>query len=87
MSVTRVLLMLLQLYEVILIIRIVMSWIRPNPYNTFVQWIYRLTDPVLDPIRRILPIQGMGIDFSPIIVFILIRVLQRLIVGSSFGVF
>ncbi|MFW5774810.1 MAG: YggT family protein [Chitinivibrionales bacterium] len=79
--------MALQLYEVLLIIRIVMSWIRPDPYHPIVQWVYRLTDPVLEPVRRLLPIQGMGIDFSPIIVFILINVLKRLVIGSSFGMF
>ncbi|MFP4416925.1 MAG: YggT family protein [Fibrobacterota bacterium] len=87
MSVTKIIYMALQLYEVLLIIRIVMSWIRPDPYHPIVQWIYKLTDPVLEPIRRLLPIQGMGIDFSPIVVFILINILKRLVIGSSFGMF
>ena len=73
----------IQFYELILIVRIFMSWIRPDPSNPIVEWIYRLTEPVLEPIRRLLPIRGMGIDFSPIIVFILLSILQRAILGGT----
>ncbi len=69
----------LRAYEIILLIRIVMSWIRPNQYNPFVRFIYNMTDPVLNQIRRRLPIHAMGLDFSPIIVFIILEILQKLI--------
>lgn len=75
----------LRIYEVILLVRIFMSWIRPDPYHPVVQWVHRLTDPVLEPVRRLLPIRGMGIDFSPIVVFILIEILQRVILQASGG--
>jgi YggT family protein len=73
----------IRIYELILIVRIFMSWIRPDRSNPLVDWVYRLTEPVLEPVRRLLPIQGMGIDFSPIIVFILLSILQRVILGGS----
>ena len=44
---------LLNVYIIIILIRVILSWIRPNPYNPFVQVIYKLTEPVLAPIRRI----------------------------------
>ena len=70
---------IIRLYELILIVRIFMSWIRPNPAHPVVQWIYKLTDPVLDPIRKMLPMNAMGLDFSPIIVFILLEVIKGMI--------
>jgi YggT family protein len=74
----------IRIYEVILIIRIFMSWMRPDPYHPFVQWIYRLTDPVLDPIRRMLPLNFGGFDFSPIIVFLLLGLLKGALFGGAF---
>jgi YggT family protein len=67
----------LRAYEIILLIRIILSWIRPNPYHPFIRFIYAMTDPVLNPIRRALPITAMGFDFSPIVVFIILELLQN----------
>lgn len=67
----------LRLYEIVLFIRILMSWIRPDPSNVFVYYVHKITDPVLDPIRRMLPLSGMGIDFSPIVVFLLLGFIMR----------
>ena len=80
----EMLLWLIRLYEIILVVRILMSWINPDPRHPIVQWVHRLTDPVLEPIRRILPTQGMGIDFSPIVVFLLLRLLARVLAGMRF---
>jgi YggT family protein len=57
-----------------------MSWIRPNPYHPVVQWIHKLTDPVLEPVRRMIPMNAMGFDLSPIVVFILLDILKRVII-------
>ncbi len=75
---------LLSIYEVVLIVRIVFSWIRPDPHHPVIQWVYKLTDPVLEPIRKLLPMTGMGIDFSPIIVFVLIRLIKQFLLGSMY---
>ena len=56
-----------------------MSWVRPDPNNPFVKFIHNMTEPVLEPIRRSLPIGGFGFDFSPIIVFILLEFLKRVL--------
>ncbi len=75
-----------RMYELVLLVRVVMSWVHPARDNLFSDWIYRLTEPVLEPVRTVLPIRGAGIDFSPLIVLFLLRVVQRVLFGSI-GVF
>jgi YggT family protein len=74
------LLFLIQLYTLVLIARAVMTWI-PNLdwRNPIVRFIYDLTEPVLRPVRQLLPPQG-GMDFSPIIVFIGLSLLSRVVI-------
>jgi YggT family protein len=64
----------------VLVIRIILSWVNPDPYNEIVQMIYRISDPILAPFRR-LPLQMGGMDFSPIVAFIVISVLRNFIVN------
>jgi len=71
-----------RLYEVIILARVLMSWIHVDPYHPVAVWIYRLTEPVLDPIRRILPTDRIGLDLSPVVVIIMIRFLERIIIGT-----
>ena len=73
--------MLLFLAYWLILIRVLVSWVNPDPYNTFVQFLYRTTDPILDPIRRLTSTMGR-FDFSPIIAFILIIFLQSFLVAS-----
>ncbi|MBT3225946.1 MAG: YggT family protein [Deltaproteobacteria bacterium] len=61
-----------------IIIRAVLSWIRPNPNNPLVLLLRRITDPILGPLERnVPPIAGM--DFTPVIAIVLIQVVQGLI--------
>jgi len=71
------------LYMWIIIIRAVISWVNPDPWNPIVQILHRLTDPVLLTIRRRIPfaIAG-GIDLSPIIAILILYFLQIAVVGS-----
>lgn len=68
---------LLILYETILIVRIILSWIKVDHNQPFMQFIYKITEPVLKPIRKFLPTESLGFDFSPIIVFIIIEFLKN----------
>ncbi len=74
----------LTIYMWIIIIRALISWVNPDPYNPIVQILYRLTDPILYKVRRILPraFFSFGIDFSPIIVILIIYFLQIFLVSS-----
>jgi YggT family protein len=70
---------IIEIYTFVLLIRILMSWI-PNldPSNQIVQMIVQVTDPVLEPARRLIPPIGM-IDISPIVVFIAFGVIQQML--------
>lgn len=74
----RILATILMLYWWVMLARVLMSWFNPNPYNPIVDAIYRLTEPVLSPIRRLLPPMG-GFDLSPLVVFFILMFLQRLV--------
>lgn len=73
--------MVLQLYMWIVIARAVISWVNPDPYNPIVQFLHRVTDPLLYKVRRFMPDFG-GIDFSPIIVIMAIVFLQSFLVQT-----
>lgn len=69
----------------LLVVRIILSWVRLDPYNEIVQTIYRVTDPILLPFRR-LPLQAGGMDFSPIVAFLVLSVLRNFIVNVLYGI-
>lgn len=72
----------LTIYMWLIIIRAVISWVNPDPYNPIVNFLYQTTEPVLYRVRRYLPFRGVAIDISPIIVFIIIIFLDRFLVGT-----
>jgi len=69
----------------VLVIRIILSWVGADPYNEIVQIIYRVTDPVLLPFRR-LPLQMGAIDFSPILAFLVLSVVRNFIVNILYQI-
>jgi YggT family protein len=69
-------------YMIIIIVRAAISWVNPDPYNQIVIFLYRVTDPVLRPIRRKLPMNNAGIDFSPFIVILAIIFLRLFLVPT-----
>ena len=83
-ALAAVLNLFLTLYMWLIIARAVVSWVNPDPYNTIVRILYLTTEPVLYRIRRAFPINLGGIDFSPIIVFVVILFLQRFLVQSLY---
>ncbi|MGD9081163.1 MAG: YggT family protein [Desulfobacterales bacterium] len=69
----------------ITIARAVLSWVSPDPYNPIVRFIHNITEPVLYQIRKRLPMMYGGIDFSPIIVILIIIFLRIFVVDSLEG--
>jgi len=69
-------------YMWIVIARAVLSWVSPDPYNPIVRFIHNVTEPVLYRVRRWLPFGFTGIDFSPLIVLLIIIFLRLFIVDS-----
>jgi len=72
----------LTFYMWIVIARAVLSWVNPDPYNPIVRFIHNVTEPVLYRIRSKIPVSFGGIDFSPIIVILLVIFLQNFVVNS-----
>jgi YggT family protein len=74
---------LLTLYKYILLASVVVSWVNADPYNPLVNFIYRVTDPVLRRIRRYMPDAGM-LDLSPLAAFAAIYVLQIVVFDTAY---
>tara|TARA_B100000959_G_C14710432_1_gene512664 strand:- start:351 stop:602 length:252 start_codon:yes stop_codon:yes gene_type:complete len=64
----------------LLIIRIILSWLPHNRYHPAISFIYRMTEPILEPFRNMINPIG-GIDLSPVIVFILLRLVQNYLIS------
>lgn len=86
-AVLDIILILLQLYWWVVLIMIIMSWLISfniiNTRNQFVAAVWRvlnqLTEPILNPIRRVLP-SFSGLDLSPLVLFLLIFFVERIII-------
>ena len=85
-ALASVLHMLLQAYIWVVIIRSLISWVNPDPWNPIVQMLARLTDPLLEPIRRkmlrMMGYGGMGFDLSPLILIAAVYFLDFFLVGT-----
>ncbi len=79
-SLAKVIDILLSVFYWLILIRALISWVNPDPFNPVVQFLYRATEPILNPIRRLLPV--MGIDISPIIAFVAIIFLRSFVVST-----
>ena len=68
----------------LIIIRAVISWFSPDPYNFLVQLLYKLTEPILYPFRRMIPMSNIGIDISPILAILALMFLRYFMVSSLY---
>jgi YggT family protein len=73
----RLIVTLIDLYSLVVLAAVVMSWVRADRRHPFVQLVYNLTEPAITPIRRVLPPVG-GLDFSPMILLLALRLLRGL---------
>jgi YggT family protein len=71
--------LLIQLYSFVILARVLMSWVNVDPYSPLARTIFNLTEPVLQPIRNMLP-QSPGLDFSPMIAIILLQILGQILI-------
>lgn len=69
------------LLQVALLVRVVSSWVGVSPYSAWVRWSYVLTEPILRPLRRIIPTIGM-IDITPIVAYFLLRLVAGLVLTA-----
>ncbi len=83
-ALAQVLSYLLEFYKWAIIVSALISWVNPDPYNFIVQFLQKVTEPVLYPIRRAMGSYWIGIDLSPMIALLLIVFLQTFLVRSLF---
>ncbi len=69
-------------FLVVIFARVVLSWIR-IPHNQITNLIYQITEPILQPLRRRLPVK-FGLDLSPMIIFLILILIRIVVVGSLF---
>ena len=72
------------LLRLALIVRIISSWFGMSPYSRWIRWSYQLTEPILAPLRQVVPTIGM-IDITPIIAWFLLSMLQWFVLGALTG--
>ena len=72
---------LIQTYIYVVLIRVVISWINPDPYNPIVQFLRGVTDPAIEAVRRIMPsfLLSTGLDFTPLILILLLQAVMMLL--------
>lgn len=73
----------LRVVEVLILIRIVLSWIMPSR-NEFTELVYSVTEPILSPFRVMLPLGHARLDLAPIIVYFLIGIIKRVVISFAY---
>ncbi|HUW65706.1 MAG TPA: YggT family protein [Spirochaetia bacterium] len=73
-----------RVYYILILARVVLSWIRHDPYHPLIRFIYEITEPVLGFFRRIIPSMGM-LDLSPLIALLALEFAHWLIVTILLG--
>ena len=76
----------IQLYTLLILIRVLLSWVNTNPYqprvdHPAIRILYQVTDPVLKPLQRLIPPVGGAIDISPIVALFILEIARRVLVG------
>lgn len=81
MAVATLLNFVLGAYIWVVIARAVITWVNADPYNPIVRFLRQVTDPLLEKIRRVVPVMG-GLDLSPMILILIIIFLQSFLVPT-----
>ncbi len=68
---------LIGIYNLVILARVISSWIIQDPTSQILRFLYAVTEPILGPIRSIMP--NMGLDFSPIVAYLLLNILRRIL--------
>lgn len=74
-----------KIYEVAVIVRVLLSWIQVESNHPIIRFVYNITEPLMAPIRNILPTTRIGIDFSPLIVLFLLELIQKALINLLYS--
>jgi YggT family protein len=84
-AIARLLDLAISLYVIVIIIRAILSWFNPDPRSSGMTFLMKITDPLLDRVRRILPLgTGVGLDLSPLIVIFGLLFVKYFLVASLY---
>lgn len=79
-SIIQVVRVAFEVYSWLIFIRVLLSWLPHNPYNPIMRFIYEITEPILAPMRRLLPPSpAFPLDFSPILAIFLLQFIERIV--------
>lgn len=82
-SAAQVLDVALTIFYWLLLVRCVISWVNADPNNALVQFLYKVTEPVLIPVRKLIPpVWGIGLDLSPLIAFLILLFVKSFLVRT-----
>lgn len=81
MGIQKLALAILQVFSWLILARVILSWVNPNPRNELLKMVITVTEPVLGPLRALIPLRG--IDLSPIVAWLLIQLAMRLVMGTA----
>ena len=86
LAIARLLNMLITIYTFVVAAAVILSWVNPDPYNPIVRILRQLTEPAFNLARRILPraLWRSGIDFSPLLVFFILILIDTVLVNLLF---
>lgn len=70
--------LLCEVLTIAILVRVILSWFSPSPTNRLVNIVYQVTEPILAPLRRIIPRVGR-LDFSPLVAIILLQIISYLL--------
>lgn len=70
----------------LIVIRALLSWVNPDPSNPIVQFIERMTEPLLAPFRKLIPTYRLGIDISPLVALLFLYFLKIFLVQTLMGI-
>lgn len=73
---------IIQLLTLAIFFRAILSWVAPDPRNPIVQALDAVTEPILQPLRQIMPRFG-GLDLTPLVAIIVLSVIARLLANSG----
>ena len=82
-SLSGILASVIQLLSLAILARALISWVRPDPYNPIVRALNSVTDPIIEPLRRVVPRFGM-MDITPLVALIGLGILGRAVCGLGF---
>ena len=81
MSIQKLILAILQMFSWLILARVILNWVNPRPRNEILLMVVRVTELLLAPLRALIPLRG--IDLSPILAWLLIQFLMRLIAKTG----